>query len=290
MNAPKTILITGASRGIGKLTAIELAERGHLVIAGMRDIAGRNAKVAEELGAIGNIFPISLDVTNQQEVNDAIATIESERPVDVLINNAGVMPVGLTEGYTIEQAEALFDVNVYGVMRLTRAVLPSMRKRRSGLVIGISSAAGRFGMPFFGLYCSSKWAMEAYSEALHYELEEFGIESILVEPSGHGTDLVETAPTPDDQARTNEYGGLAAGSERLLNMFKSMFADDTDGTNPANVAVKIADLVEQNAPRPVRTAVGHDMGVEGLNAASEPFQAQLINMLKPVYSGEMIDA
>lgn len=92
------------------------------------------------------------------------------------------MPVGLTEGFTMEQAKDLFDVNVYGVMHLTRAVLPAMRARKSGLVISLSSVAGRFGMPFFGLYCASKWAMEAYCESLHYELEPFGVESVLVEP------------------------------------------------------------------------------------------------------------
>ncbi|MEC9401231.1 MAG: SDR family oxidoreductase, partial [Pseudomonadota bacterium] len=199
MTTQKTILITGASRGIGFLTAQKLVQEGHIVYAGMRDLDGRNAEAAKALklfaeGLPGKLVPVDLDVADEKGVERTVAAIEAEQPIDVLVNNAGVMPVGLTEGFTMEQAKDLFDVNVYGVMHLTRAVLPAMRARKSGLVISLSSVAGRFGMPFFGLYCASKWAMEAYCESLHYELEPFGVESVLVEPSGHGTDLVTSAP------------------------------------------------------------------------------------------------
>jgi len=204
----------------------------------------------------------------------------------VLVNNAGVMPVGLTEAFSMQQTMDVFDVNVYGIMRLTRAALPAMRARKSGLIINLSSSAGRFGMPFFGIYCASKWAVEAYSEALHNELEAFGVECVLVEPSGHGTDLVNTAPAPEDTARLGAYGDFAAGRERLLGMFSHMFETDVAGTDANNVAHAIGQLVDMSGLRPIRVQVGHDMGVSAVNDAVAPIQAKLIDMLKPVYSGE----
>ncbi|WP_298960215.1 SDR family oxidoreductase [uncultured Roseibium sp.] len=290
MAAPKTVLITGASRGIGLLTAERFADRGHVVYAGMRGLTTRNKGAAADLtayaqGVSGTIVPIDLDVTDATSVERAIDSIEKDRAIDVLVNNAGVMPVGLTEGFTMKQAEDLFDVNVYGVMRTTKAVLPHMRKRKTGLVVSLSSVAGRFGMPYFGLYCSSKWAMEAYCEALHYELEPFGIESVLVEPSGHGTDLVTTAPAPGDTGTVGEYGDLSNGRDRLLGMFQGMFDQRDASTDANNVAMKIVELADMDGARPIRTQVGHDMGVAALNDAVAPIQAELVKSLKPVYTG-----
>ncbi|WP_428926736.1 SDR family oxidoreductase [Marinibacterium sp. SX1] len=287
----KTILITGASRGIGRLTARLLAEQGHVVHAGLRHIDGRNAEAAAELAGLsadlpGQILPVSLDVTDADQIATAVAGIEATGPIDVLINNAGVMPVGVTEAFTIAQAQATMDVNLYGIMRTTRAVLPAMRARKSGLIISLSSAAGRFGMPYFGLYCASKWAMEAWCEALHYELEPFGIESLLVEPSGHGTNLVSASPAPADDAAVGGYGDMALGRDRLLGMFQGMFDQGDSVTDAGNVARAIAGLIAAPSPRPIRTQVGEDMGVSAVNAATAPIQAALVDMLRPIYRGE----
>ena len=291
MTNSKTILITGTSRGIGRLASLALAADGHKVYAGMRDIAGRNEKAASDLRAKAraeglDLIPLELDVGNEHACQKAIDAIEANGPLDVLVNNAGVMPVGLTEAFTMEQTTNVFDVNVYGIMRMTRAALPGMRARKSGLVINLSSSAGRFGMPYFGIYCASKWAVEAYSEALHNELETFDIDCVLVEPSGHGTDLVTTAPAPQDTKRLEAYGDLAAGRDRLLGMFEHMFETDLTGTDANNVATVISQLIDMSGTRPIRVQVGHDMGVSAVNEAVAPIQAKLIDMMKPVYRGE----
>lgn len=292
MSEPKTILVTGASRGIGLLAAKALAERGHHVYASMRDMLGRNQSIVAELRGWAEekglaLEPIELDVTDEASTERAVRLIEEQRAIDVLVNNAGIMPTGLTEAYTLAQAKDYFDVNMFGIMRTSRAVLPLMRARKSGLIINLSSSAGRLAIPFFGIYCASKWAMEAYCESLHYELEPFGIESVLIEPSGHSTDLVTTAPAPQDRSRVDAYGELAEGRERMLGMFKDMFELGEAMTDAGNVARKIVDLVEAKGPRPIRTQVGHDMGVSAVNEAVEPIQAQLTQGLKSVYMGEM---
>ena len=226
---------------------------------------------------------VALDVTDISSVENAVRDIESVTALDVLINNAGSMPAGVTEAFTPAQVQECFDVNYMGIVRTTRALLPAMRSRGSGLIISLSSAAGRLAIPYFGVYCASKWAMEAYCESLHHEAAPLGIESILVEPSGHGTDLVRTSPAPSDDQVLASYGPLSDGRERLLNMFQTQFDAGEPATDAANVARAIADLVEQPAPRPLRTQVGHDMGVEAINAAAAPIQKALLDQLRPVY-------
>ncbi|MDJ0708093.1 MAG: SDR family oxidoreductase [Leptolyngbyaceae cyanobacterium MO_188.B28] len=284
MFAPKTILVTGASRGIGLLTVKSLANAGHYVFAAMRDLQGRNNAIARELidWAEENdltLETVEMDVTNESSVNATIQAIEKDRSINVLINNAGIMPTGLTEAFTPEQIKACFDVNVLGPARACRAVLPHMRDRRSGLLIHISSTAGRVAIPFFGVYCASKWALEAYAESLHYELAPFGIESILVEPGGHSTDLVKTAPAPTDQDCLLGYGKFADGRDQMLGMFERMFAVGENITDAQNVADKIVDLIEMKGPRPIRTTVGQDMGLNQINANVAPVQSELIKSL-----------
>ncbi len=294
MSEPKTILVTGASRGIGLLTVRSLAQAGHHVFAAMRDLAGRNKSVGEGLTAWASaggyrLETIEMDVTDESSVNAAVAAIEARQPIDVLVNNAGIMPVGMTEAYSPEQVRDCLDINLVGVARCCRAVLPGMRARRAGLMIHVSSNAGRLAIPFFGLYCASKWALEAYAESLHYELRDFGIESIILEPGGHSTDLVRNPPAPADRDCIAAYGRTAEGPGKMLKMFEVMFSAGEKITDAQNVADRICGLVAMPNPRPLRTTVGHDMGVDKINAATAPLQADLIQALKPVASTAVDD-
>ena len=149
------VLITGASTGFGRVTAELLTRQGYRVFASMRDIAGRNAQARTELEAL-NIEVVELDVTDDGSVDRAVAAILARAGrIDVAINNAGFGNRGVTEAYTVEQFKQLYETNVFGVVRVNRGVLPSMRKQRSGLLIHVSSVAGRVTIPYMSL--SSMW-------------------------------------------------------------------------------------------------------------------------------------
>ena len=204
----KTILITGASTGFGRDTAETLARAGHNVFASMRDPLVKNHAHAKSLRADG-INTVELDVTNAQSIEKAVAIVLANAgSLDVLINNAGVASAGISEAFTDEQASALFDVNVIGVHRVTRAVLPTLRKQRDGLVINIGSIVGRVTFPFFGLYGASKFALEALTESLRYEVSQLGIDVALVQPSAYPTQMYVSALQPADTSRATAYGDV----------------------------------------------------------------------------------
>jgi len=187
----KTILITGASSGFGRLTAETLSCSGHKVFAGFRSTDGAKKQVADELRG-KNIEILKLDVTDQGRVDSAIAQLlgKSNNQLDVVVNNAGMASAGISEAFTPEQARELFDVNVFGVQRIIRATLPVLRAKRAGLVINVGSILGRITLPFFGLYGASKYAVEAISESYRYELSQFGVDVVLVQPSAYPTNIV----------------------------------------------------------------------------------------------------
>lgn len=245
-------VITGASSGFGRLTALTVAARGHRVVATMRDSSGRNSAAAEELGAVaaGEGLPLralELDVTSDRSVDAAISDVlDREGRIDVLVNNAGGAVHGMMETITVEQAEAMFAANVFGVVRMNRAVLPHMRARGSGLLVHVSSGLGRVVRPYLGMYCASKFALEAVAEAYRYEVAHLGIDCVIVEPGIFSTDFDAKADHGADAERARDYG------EWTRNM--AVLRNERD---PQEVADAIADLIDTNpGERPLRTRVG----------------------------------
>src|SRR5260221_2899245 len=164
-SSSKTVLITGASTGFGGDPAETLTREGHRVFASFRDIAGRNKSHADALRA-KDIEVVELNVINNSSVESAVGNVLSQAGrIDVLINNAGIASAGVSEAFTPEQIRDLFEVNVFGVQRVLRAVLPTLRKQGDGLVINIGSILGRVTFPFFGLYGASKYAVEALTDS-----------------------------------------------------------------------------------------------------------------------------
>lgn len=280
----KVIVVTGAASGLGKLTARTLAERGHTVYATMRNVEGANREAREELLSGGKqsgdeLRVVEIDVTDEESVDRGTDTILDEAGrIDVVVNNAGVMNVGVSEAYTIDAVRRQFDVNFYGIVRINRAVLPHMRERRSGLLVQLSSLAGRVVFPFFGIYCASKFAVEALAESYRYELSSFGVDSVIVEPGPFWTKLIDKSPGADDLERLQSYGSVALTPTEMLRSFTESLTSD-GAPDPILVAGAIRDLIEMRGKRPLRTVVGLDYGVSDLNRAVEPVQRGLLDGL-----------
>jgi NADP-dependent 3-hydroxy acid dehydrogenase YdfG len=182
----KVVLITGCSSGIGRCLAEHLTESGYIVVATARSV--------EVLRGLPAALKLSLDVTNPDSINEAIAnTLLQYGQIDVLINNAGYTMMGALEEVSDEQTQQVFDVNVFGALRMIRAVIPQMRKERTGCIINISSIAGKLSTPANGTYSATKFALEALSDALRLELEPFGIQVVVVEPGAIQTRFDDTA-------------------------------------------------------------------------------------------------
>lgn len=179
----KVAIVTGASSGIGRETAIELSRKGFTVYA-----AARRTEKMQDLQRMG-IHPVPLDVTKDESMVSCVSDIlAKEGRVDVLINNAGYGSYGALEDVSMEEARHQFDVNVFGLGRMTQLVLPNMRKNKFGKIVNISSVGGRVWTPFGGWYHATKFAVEGYSASLRIEVEQFGIDVIVVEPGGVVTD------------------------------------------------------------------------------------------------------
>ncbi len=280
----KVVVVTGTSSGFGRLTALELARRGHTVIATMRGVEGRNAQVRSELieaaKAEGRVLQVlEMDVTDEASVNSAVNhVIKQHGRIDALINNAGTMFVGVTEAYTVADVERQFAVNFFGAVRADRAVLPHMRAAGSGLLVHVTSLMGRLIFPFFGVYSASKFALEALAESYRYELSSFGVNSVIVEPGAFPSNLLPTSPEPSDEAVLASYGAVAAIPGQIKDS-ASQAHDPSNPPRPQLVADAIARLVEATERRPLRTVVmpeGMDLGVERLNEAVTSIQNDML--------------
>jgi len=179
----KVALVTGSSSGIGYEIALILARNGYLTYASMRDLQKKSPLEAIKDKENLPLEFVQLDVTNEDSVRIAVQSVYDDTgSIDILVNNAGYGLTGAFEDLTIDEIKTLFETNFYGLIRTTQAILPTMRKQKSGTIVNISSGAGRFGYPLGSAYVSSKFAVEGLSESLSYEVEPFGIKVILVEP------------------------------------------------------------------------------------------------------------
>jgi len=275
----KTILITGASTGFGRDTAETLARAGYRVFAAMRDIAGRNRGHADALRS-QKIGVVELDVTDDGSVERAIVSVLAEAGrIDVLVNNAGMASAGVSEAFTSEQAKVLFNTNVVGVLRTTRAVLPAMRAAGDGLIVNIGSVLGRVTFPFFGIYGASKFAVEALTDSFRYELSQLGVDVALVQPSAYPTNMYASIQQPADAARAAAYGATGEIPGKMFATFTAMFSA-VGAPNPHDVATAIAALVAQpKGKRPARTVVGQPFGSDALNTATAPVQQGVVEAL-----------
>jgi NAD(P)-dependent dehydrogenase (short-subunit alcohol dehydrogenase family) len=251
----KVIFITGTNSGFGWLTANSCAALGHKVYATMRDTKDRNANKAKELGLQTNIEVLDVDVTNGKSVTDAIATIiKNESRIDVVINNAGIYATGIAETFTEEDFNRVMDVDVTGTWRTIKAALPQMRKQKDGLIINISSVAGRFSFPFQTVYNTAKFGVEGLTEGLHYEVRQLGVDVVIIQPGPFPTEVWGKTVAGSDDSVIAGYGDLAKVPEQIGAGIGQMF--EAVKPNPQLVADAIINLI--NTPkgrRPLRTVV-----------------------------------
>jgi NAD(P)-dependent dehydrogenase (short-subunit alcohol dehydrogenase family) len=278
----KNIIITGSSNGFGLKAAKDFADKGNKVFATMRNPNGKNANAKAELQSHStHIKVVDMDVTNNASVKEAMSTILAEAGnVDILINNAGIMYLGITEAFSVEQAKFQMETNYFGAIRVMQAVLPSMRKAGSGLIINTSSLVGRMSPPFFGTYTATKHALEGYSQALRYEVSPFGVDIVLVEPGPFGTGLLASGQAPTHNEVLETYGELAGIPSAMGENFAQMLQSE-DAPDPQWVVdayLKLADL--PFGSRPTRTVVGITWGIDEINNLTQPIQDRILKEMQ----------
>src|SRR3954465_8812969 len=257
MTTSRTWFITGAGRGMGVDFAKAALAAGHNVVA-----TGRNPDaVTKAVGDADGLLVVKLDVTSAQDAEAAVnAAVDRFGAVDVLVNNAASFEAGLFEELTTEQIEPQFTVSVFGPMNVTRAVLPVMRRQRSGHVITISSVAGLVGMAYTSAYVASKFAVDGWMESLAPELEPFGIHATVVNPGFFRTELLTPESTNYAPASIADYAEQSAAHREF---FESM--NGKQGGDPAKLAQALVTIADEQQP-PLRFIAGDD-AIEGAEAA-----------------------
>jgi NAD(P)-dependent dehydrogenase (short-subunit alcohol dehydrogenase family) len=253
------VMITGAATGIGNLTARALAANGHTVYATMRDPDGRNAVHAAELKAAdGDLRVVELDVQSEDSARQAVAAVIKEAGrLDVVVHNAGHLYLGYTEAFTAEDISRLFDINVLGMHRVNRAVLPHMRNRRHGTLVYVGSTTTVSMPPFLSPYVASKAAFDSLAQTTGYEASQFGIETVIVMPGAftHGTEHFPNASHASDQAVTTAYAALDPLVARNEEGTAGLVAPGVDD-DPASVATEITRILALPAgTKPARSVV-----------------------------------
>lgn len=257
----KVVLITGCSSGIGYQTALTFARQGYQTFASLRDVKSEGALLLKQIAQKEHLdlFIVPIDVTRDESVKKGVKTVmEKADRIDILVNNAGIMYLGAIETFTIDKIKAQFETNYFGAIRMIKAVAPLMRKQQSGLIINVSSINGLISAPLYGIYSSSKFALETMSEALRFELAHFGIRVALVEPGIFKTRFWENGRYLPETPKNNPYGQLYTFFTRVdkkqrikENRFISHLID------PSRVANKIYEIAQVKNPQ-LRHIVGYD--------------------------------
>ncbi len=275
---PKIVIVTGASSGFGAMSVRELADAGHAVYAGMRDVGGRNAGPAADArgyvaGNGGEIRPIEMDMSDQDAVDAAVAQIIDEQGrIDVVVHNAGHMVLGPAEAFTVDQLAGIYDVNVLSTQRLNRAALPHMRERQDGLLVWVGSTSTRGGTPpYLGPYFAAKAAEDSLAVTYSAELSRFGIDTVIIVPGAFtgGTNHFAHAGHPDDERTAAAYDRHYDG---LMDQVGAKLADlEPDDADPHEVAVQIARVVDlPKGKRPFRVHIDpSDDGASTVNAVAD---------------------
>jgi short-subunit dehydrogenase len=239
----KSVLITGASSGIGKETAKLFTKKGFKVIATARNI--ERMEDLQELGCLN----ILMDVTNEESIQAAFEIMYSKNPqVDILINNAGYCQNGFVEELTLSQLKHQFEVNVFGLIRISQMVLPKMRERRQGHIINIGSVGGDFTSPGAGAYHASKYALESFSDALRQELSNFGINVSLIKPGGVETAFVDNSQYPEP-ITGNPYNKMRANFAKMMSTILKSDNSAFPILKPADVANAILETAQDPNPK-----------------------------------------
>lgn len=254
MQRESVAVVTGSSTGNGFETSLLLAKNKFYTYATMRNLdkSTRTKEIAKKDGLPLEV--LQLDVTDDKSVADAIDMISNRhRRIDVLVNNAGYDMHGAVEDLSIDEIKTQFETNFFGAVRLMKAVLPLMRKQRSGIIVNVSSIGGRIGVPLNSAYTSSKFALEGFSESMKYELEGFGIRVILIEPGAVKTNFLENIKWAQEAVKLDSpYAELSKKvSEGVRESFKQA------SSSPLQVAEAILNAIKSENPN-TRYLVGDD--------------------------------
>lgn len=234
MSTDKVVLITGISSGFGQLLAKALAQKDYMVFGTSRNPPGSTP--------LSGVTTLPLDVRNDDSVKECLQEVLSRTSrLDVLVNNAGYILEGPLEEVTMDQLKAQFETNFFGTVRMTNAILPTMRRQHRGHIINVSSVSGLLPLPFWGAYCSSKFALEGYSESLRHELKPLGIHVSLVEPDFYKTKLAS------NKQRTT--GHIADYDPHRQRMFASITRLEENSLDPQLVVNTIMETIESQSPR-----------------------------------------
>lgn len=264
----KTVLVTGASTGFGKLTVKKFQAEGWNVIATMR-----SPEKETELNQLENILVNRLDVTDEESIDNAIKEgIKKFGSIDVLVNNAGYGTVGPIEAASEKEIRKQFEVNFFGLIAVTKAVVPQMRKQQDGVIINISSIGGRVTFPFFSLYHASKFAVEGLTESMQYELNPFGIRMKIVEPGGFKTDFATRSLNIFDISNAPQYQESIA---KFTEIMQARMGNNNQ--DPAEVAKMIFQASTDEEDR-LRYLVGND-AIQMMEARTQMDDVSFKNMI-----------